>query len=168
LPLSATGKVYNCCTIESLGEIYSGVVKEDKCKTRKRIVMNEQEKRSKEWISIRVKPEEYNKIYKFYQETTCRKLSEYIRKILLKKPIKVNYRDQSAEDLLEMMNQLKNELNAVGNNFNQSIKKLHGLNTIAEIKVWIMINEPLKQTVLKKIEEIRIHMKQIFEQWSQK
>jgi hypothetical protein len=130
--------------------------------------MSEQKKTSKEWISIRVKPEEYNKIYRFYQKTTYRKFSEYIRNTLLQKPSTVVTRNQSAEDFLVTMNQLKNELSTIEGNFNQSIKKLHQLNGFPEIKVWLMINERIKLQVIKKIEEIRQQMAQIYEQWSLK
>jgi hypothetical protein len=130
--------------------------------------MSAQEQPAKELISVRVKPEEYKKIYHFYEGTTCRKFSEYVRRVLLQKPTTVSYRNQSAEDLLVCMNQLKNELNAAGNNFNQAIRKLHQFDSVPEIKVWLLINEPLKQNLLKKIEEIRLQMNQIYEQWSLK
>ena len=46
--------------------------------------MKEENKTPKHWISIRVKPDEYVTIYNLYKATTCRKLSEYVRKVLLK------------------------------------------------------------------------------------
>lgn len=98
--------------------------------------MKEKNKTPKQWISFRVKAEEYNIINGFFESTTCRKLSEYVRKVLLKKPVTVNHRNQSADEILSALNQLKKELSAVGNNFNQSVHKLHTLDTIPEIKLW--------------------------------
>jgi hypothetical protein len=129
--------------------------------------MSEQ-RESKLLISIRVKPEEYKIIYTFYEGTTCRKLSEYVRMVLLKKPVVVKYRNQTAEESLDTMVRLKNELNAIGNNYNQAVKKLHSLNTVPEIKIWILLNEATRQNLVKKIEEIRLQMNKIYELWSQK
>lgn len=130
--------------------------------------MKEQNKTPKNWISFRVKPEEYQVIYRHFEITTCRKLSEYARRVLLEKPVTVNYRNQSADEILSAMYQVKNELNAIGNNFNQAVHKLHTLDTVPEIKVWAMLNESSKQALLHKVEEIRIRMTQIFELWSRK
>jgi hypothetical protein len=130
--------------------------------------MKEENKTPKQWISFRVKPEEYQIIYRHFEATTCRKLSEYARRVLLEKPVTVNYRNQSADEILSAMYQVKNELNAIGNNFNQAVHKLHTLDTVPEIKVWAMLNESSKQALLHKVEEIRIRMTQIFELWSRK
>jgi hypothetical protein len=127
--------------------------------------MKETNKTPKHWISIRVKPQEYQTIYGYYQNTTCRKLSEYIRKVLLNKPVTVTYRNQSADEMLVVMNQLKNELSAVGNNFNQSVKRLHTLDTVPEVRAWAMLNETSKQTLLHKVEEIRQRLNQLYELW---
>src|SRR6478609_11418951 len=83
--------------------------------------------KKKGWISFRVKPEEYDKIHQLLNKTTHRKLSEYARKVLLNKPVIVKYRNESANEILSVLIQLKNELNATGNNFNQAVKKLHTL-----------------------------------------
>lgn len=131
-------------------------------------VMKEENKTPKNWISIRVKPEEYSLIYRHYQQSTCRKLSEYIRKVLLHKPVLINYRNQSADEILSVMNQLKNELSAIGNNLNQSVHRLHMLDTIPEIKTWAAVNEKHKQLLFAKVEEIRLKMIQIYDLWSRK
>jgi hypothetical protein len=130
--------------------------------------MKEQNKPPKQWISIRVKPEEYSTIYRFYMRTTCRKLSEYVRMVLLKEPVTIYYRNQSADEILSAMNQFKNELTAIGNNFNQSVHKLHTLDSVPEIRVWAMLNESSKQTLLGKVEEIRLRMNQLYETCARK
>jgi len=123
--------------------------------------MKEENKRPKRWISIRVKPEEYTTIYNFFKATTCSKLSQYVRKLLLNKPITINYRDQSAAEILTVLNHLKKDLAAVGNNFNQTVHKLHTLDHIEEIKMWAALTESSRQNLLKKVEEIRITMNKI-------
>jgi len=86
----------------------------------------------------------------------------------LSKPIKVTYRNQSADEFLAGMIALKNELNAIGNNFNQAVKHLHSISDPAEIKTWLLLNESTKQAFMNKIEEIKLRMQQLYEIWSQK
>jgi hypothetical protein len=124
--------------------------------------------KQKKWIGFRVKPDEYDQIQRLFKKSTDRKLSEYARKVLLKKPVKINYRNQSANDFLEEMILLKKELNAIGNNLNQSVKRLHSLDSLPEIKIWLQHNEAIRQSFMKKVEEIRLRMNQLYEQWSQK
>jgi MobC-like protein len=130
-------------------------------------VMKDQEP-LKEWISFRVKPEEYDKIYKLFQLTTCRKLSEYSRKVLLNKPVVIKYRNQSADSFLEEMILLKNELSAIGNNFNQAVKRLHSLDTGAQMKSWLIVYDSMHRSFANKVEEIKERLNQIYELWSQK
>ena len=129
--------------------------------------MREQESNKvRNWISFRVKPDEYIQIDKHFRSTTCRKLSDYARKVLLNKPVVVKYRNESADEFLSAMIPLKNELNMIGKNFNQAVKKLHTLNQISEFKMWLVNYESDKQTLLKKVDEITAKLNQLYEQWS--
>jgi hypothetical protein len=130
--------------------------------------MEMQKSKLKAWISFRVQPNEYDIIHSHFQKTTCRKLSEYARKVLLNKPVIVKYRNQSADDFLRDMIKLKNELNAVGNNFNQSVKRLHTLDKITEVKLWLSVTEPKINSLTNDIEEIKTRINQVYELWSQK
>ena len=121
----------------------------------------------KNWISFRVKPEEYKQIHRHFTSTTCRKLSEYARKVLLNKPVVVRYRNQSADEFLSAMIPLKKELNAAGNNFNQAVKKLHPLSQLQEFRTWIINYECEKNRLLQQIDEIKFQMQKMYEKWSQ-
>jgi hypothetical protein len=122
----------------------------------------------KKWFKVRVTEDELRKIKAFSKQTTSRGASNYARNILLQKPVIVKYRNGSADDILSEMIRLKNELNAVGNNFNQVVHRLHTLDKIPEIKLWLLQTEMIRQSFMKKVEEIRMKMIQIHEQWSQK
>jgi hypothetical protein len=132
------------------------------------MVMKESITVRKKWFKVRVTEDELRKIKAFSKTSVCKGASEYARNILLHKPVIVKYRNQSADDILSEMIRLKNEMNAIGNNFNQAVHRLHTLDSVAEIKLWLLQNELLKQSFLKKTEEIRIKMIEIYEQWSQK
>lgn len=62
---------------------------------------------------------------------------------------------------------LRNELNAIGNNFNQAVKKLHTLHKLPEFKSWLITYELEKQTLLNKVDEIKNHIQKIGEKWLQ-
>src|SRR5450759_1588099 len=51
-------------------------------------------------VTVRYKPEELKQVKKAFKNSTCPKISEYIRKASLGKPIVITYRNQSADDFL--------------------------------------------------------------------
>ncbi|MGM8361930.1 plasmid mobilization protein [Flavobacterium sp. ARAG 55.4] len=118
-------------------------------------------------IGLRLLTSEYGKLEKEWKASTCRKLSDYVRKRLFQKPIVTTYRDASLDDFMIETIQLKTELNAIGSNFNQAVKKLHTLQQIPEFKDWI-INYDLQNKILfNKVEEIKKHIQKISEKWLQ-
>jgi len=132
-------------------------------------VMRETKKEVRnKWLHIRLNETEYNTITDQWKKTTSKELSDYARKVLLKKPVLVRYRNQSADEILAEMIRLKNELHAIGNNFNQAVHKLHVLDTIPQIKIWLLVNENLKNSFLKKTDEIKVRMNEIYQLWLQK
>jgi len=118
-------------------------------------------------IGLRLTPDEYAKIEKKWQHSTCRKLSEYVRHSLFEKPIVTTYRNQSADDFMAEMAQLRKELNHVGNNFNQAVKKLHTLQKVTEFKSWLIAYEVEKRTLFNKVDEIKKHIQKMAEKWLQ-
>src|ERR1019366_4529892 len=129
------------------------------------IVMKEAKKVRSKWLTIRLNEEEENKIKKHFGRTTCGNLCEYSREVLLKNPVNILYRNQSADEFLAEMIQLKHELNAIGNNFNQVVHKLHTLYHIPDIKAWAIHNESGKNSFMKKANEILEKANQIYELW---
>ena len=119
------------------------------------------------WLTIRLSEDEEKKLNRFFQRTTSGSLSEYSRDVLLQEPITVLHRNQSADEFLAEMIQLKNELNSIGNNFNQVVKKLHTLDHIPEFKTWVLLNESARNSFFKKVDEIKEKLNQIYHQWSQ-
>ena len=118
-------------------------------------------------IGLRLTPEEYTKIEKKWKASTCRKLSDYVRHHLFDKPVITNYRNQSTDDFMAEMASLRTELNHIGNNFNQAVKRLHTLSQIAEFRSWLIAHEVEKKTLFNKIEEIKKHIQKIAETWLQ-
>jgi hypothetical protein len=119
------------------------------------------------WLHIRLNPQEYDKLHKLFSKTTCRKMSEYARKILLNKPVTEIYRNQSLDDFMAEMMKLRNELNGIGNNFNQAVKKLHTLHQIPEFRDWLKTHEMMHRNLLEKVENIKVYIQKTGEKWLQ-
>ena len=118
-------------------------------------------------LQVRLTSKELEKIQAKFSQSTCRKLSDYVRRVLLDKAITTNQRNQSLDDFMAEMILLRNELNAIGNNFNQTVKRLHALQQIDEIKTWLILNETARQIIARKFDEIKSKVNQIDSQWLQ-
>ena len=118
-------------------------------------------------IGLRLTPAEYAKIERKWKASTCRKLSDYVRHNLFEKPVTSYYRNQSLDDFMAEMALLRNELNHIGNNFNQAVKRLHTLDQITEFKSWLIAYEVEKKTLFNKVDEIKKHVQKIAESWLQ-
>lgn len=121
----------------------------------------------KHFVKTRMNDEELNTVIKFQKQTTEKDMSSYLRKVALQKPIVVAYRNKSADDFLKEMLGLKKELNGIGNNFNQAVHKLHLLDKIPEFRSWVTQYDGLQNKLVNKVEEIRLRMNQVYEQWLQ-
>jgi hypothetical protein len=118
-------------------------------------------------LTIRFTEEDFKKLNIGFKSTTKRKLSAYARSVLLDKPVTVYTRSQSFDDFVAEIMLLRGELKAIGNNFNQAVKKLHLTDSDAGIKTWALLNENSKQIFFKKMEEINLKIAQISDKWSQ-
>lgn len=118
-------------------------------------------------IGLRLTPAEYSKIEKKWKASTCRKLSEYVRDLLFGKPVVTTYRNQSMDDFMAEAARLKKELNAIGNNFNQTVKRLHTLQNIPEFRSWLMAYEVEKKILFNKVDEVKNFLQKMAESWLQ-
>ncbi|MFP9097900.1 plasmid mobilization protein [Flavobacterium sp. RHBU_24] len=127
---------------------------------------NEDSNRTKR-IIFRVSPEEYKKIERKSRASTCASLSDYLRYCVFDKPVVTVYRNGSKDDYLAEMGRLRQELNAIGNNFNQAVKRLHTLHQLPEFRNWLMAFEVEKRTLYNKIDSIKEHLQKLSESWLQ-
>lgn len=119
-------------------------------------------------VVVRMNEQELKQLQKFQKQTTEKKTGSYLRKIALQKPVIVKYRNESADDfLLDMLN-LKRELSSIGNNVNQAVHKLHILERIPEFRDWVQQYDSLQKRLISKVDEIKNRMNQLYEQWLQK
>lgn len=127
--------------------------------------MSEIEQFRNKRVTIRFTQDEYNRLHAAFTKTTGKHLNVYLRSILLNKPVTVRSRNASLDDIMPVLILLKDELNAIGNNFNQLIKRLHSLQQVDDIKTWLVLNEKTKQILLQKVTEIKLKIGQIDDHW---
>ena len=128
---------------------------------------NQGENRSRILLT-RLKPAEFTLLDSRFKKTRFRKLSEYIRSVLLEKPITVTYRDKSMDEVLEELILLRKELNAIGNNLNQAVRNINSAHGHADNGLWVsllgIINSKLEPSII----QIKDRMNKYAEIWSQK
>lgn len=127
--------------------------------------MKEKNTNRTRWLHLRLTSDEMKLLKNRFEKSLCPKLSDYARKNLLQKPIVLKYRNRSVDDLILEISRLRTELNAVGNNYNQTVKKLHSLREIYEVKSWILSSQEDHNRLLEYIETIKIAMIKLIEKW---
>lgn len=120
------------------------------------------------WYNIRLKPDEYQLLEGRFKKTRFRKLSEYMRSVLLDKPITVNYRDKAMDDVLEELILLRRELNAVGTNLNQAVYQINAAHGNADMRLWANLLSVVNSKIEPSIMQIKETMNQYADIWSQK
>jgi len=129
--------------------------------------MKEENKNRTRWLHLRLNSTEYETLQKQFGKSTCRKISDYARKNLLQKPIVLKYRNESLDELMSELTMLRKDLNGIGNNFNQAVKKLHTLVKVSEFKHWVTVYEVEKKILFNSINQIKKHIENLSEKWLQ-
>ncbi len=126
--------------------------------------MTAQKNNRTKWVHLRLLPDEYKALQNKFSRTTCRSLSQFVRAVLLDKPLVATYRNASQDDLLQAMATLTRELSAIGNNVNQSVKKLHTLRE-GEAAGWALQHASESEQLLLKINEAKALLNSMAERW---
>ncbi|MBX2948051.1 MAG: plasmid mobilization relaxosome protein MobC [Crocinitomicaceae bacterium] len=118
-------------------------------------------------VSTRLTEEEFKIIENGWKKSTSLKMSDYFRKVIFNRPVVKTYRNKSLDDFMHEMALLRAELNRIGVNYNQSVKKLHTLRSLPEFKRWMLTNEVEKKTLVNKIDGIKSHIAKFAASWLQ-
>lgn len=118
-------------------------------------------------IYVRLTDREFSTLESRCKNTTCRTISDYVRYCLFSKPITTITRDASADDAITRISQLNRELNAIGSNFNQLVRKVNATSQTAEIKALLLLFESQKKTMFSKIDEVKEQLQKLTEKWLQ-
>ena len=118
-------------------------------------------------VTVRFTPEEFNTINSQFKKSTAKVISDYIRSILLAGKITLYYRNKSLDLLIEELKLLRRELAAVGNNFNQVVKKINSVKDAADLNFWLDMAMLLQKQLLEKTGNINDKIAQISDKWLQ-
>jgi hypothetical protein len=129
--------------------------------------MNEEVNNRCRWLHLRLTQDEYNLLQLHFKKSTCRKMSEYARRILLTEPVIAGYHNQSLDAFMTEAIRLRKELNSIGNNLNQVVKKLHTMQQIGEFRLWIQAFEGDYERVMADITDIKKLIAKISDLWLQ-
>ncbi|WP_346319372.1 plasmid mobilization relaxosome protein MobC [Chitinophaga sp. YIM B06452] len=119
------------------------------------------------WISLRINDQELAELNKRFEATPYHHMSEYIRLLVFEKPVVVRYRSQSMDEFMEQMIVLRVELNAVGNNFNQVVRKLHSVAQVEKFGTWLQVAEEFQKELLDKVTGIQRRIDEFAQIWLQ-
>lgn len=118
--------------------------------------MNNENVKRERWLNTRLSEDEYQTVKTRFQISTFLKMSEYNRSLLLGKPVKINHRNQSMDELMEELILLIQELNYVGHNCNQAVKKINSFVEMPNAHYWkntIDISRDQLEPCIKKIKD---------------
>ncbi|WP_413670085.1 plasmid mobilization relaxosome protein MobC [Mucilaginibacter sp. Mucisp86] len=118
-------------------------------------------------LTVRLTPDEFKTIDGQFKKSTAKIMSDYIRSILLTGKITLYYRNQSLDQLIEELKLLRRELAAIGNNFNQVVKKINSVKEAAELNFWLDMAALLQKQLLEKTASINDKIAQISDKWLQ-
>jgi chromosome segregation ATPase len=110
---------------------------------------------------------EYYTIERKYKTSTCHSLSEYLRKLLLGKPVTIIYRNQSLEDLIEEIVPLNNQINSVRDSVVELLEKLSLQDQIDPLTPSLETLELQINQLCKTVGETKKQIEKITHQWSQ-
>ncbi|MUV04998.1 plasmid mobilization relaxosome protein MobC [Flavobacterium rakeshii] len=98
-------------------------------------------------IHVRLTEKEFTTLESRCKNTTCRSVSEYVRYCLFSKPITTITRNTSTDEAIIQMSYLNRELNAIGSNFNQLVRRVNATSQATEIKGLLLLFENQKKAM---------------------
>lgn len=125
----------------------------------------EENKRNK-WLHIRLTDRELLKLKANFEETVHDNLSEYSRRILLRKAVIGRYRDTGMQELLKELTALKRDLHGLATNYNQLAKKMN-MATDDEIIANRFKVVKLEQSIQETLRQVNRFIDQTAEKWLQ-
>ncbi|NIJ56177.1 plasmid mobilization protein [Dyadobacter arcticus] len=118
-------------------------------------------------VGVRLTLDEYARLEDKCSKTTCRALSEFVRHLIFNRPVTVIERNDSFDKAVLELTRLRKGLTEIGNNFNQSVKRLHTFNQVLELRDWIANYESERMLLFAVLYEIKRQTDKIADQYLQ-
>jgi len=127
--------------------------------------MEKKDETKSKWLHLRLSREEHAKLHKDFKNSTCRSLSEFARKKVMGQLIITTYRNASTDEAMNELIRLRAELNAIGNNYNQVVKKMHTLQSFPEFIAWAASHNLQSEKVASQLETLLLLIQKLGLQW---
>ncbi|HSZ34670.1 MAG TPA: hypothetical protein VK772_15245 [Puia sp.] len=129
--------------------------------------MKEKKRKRSRQFSFVVSEPEYQKIEALYKRSTCQSINDYARSVALHKPVVMKIRNESAENFLQLIIPIKNQLESAATQFTRSLTKLQSLESAHSIKAWCDVPQHSPVELLAQIEILRQLMNHYYIQCTQ-
>lgn len=127
--------------------------------------MAEQKEKRVRIVGVRLTVAEFGELEKGWRKTDCRKLSDYVRRLVFGKPVVRTVRNKSQDELMAELIVLRKELNAIGVNFNQAVHRLHRLDHAPQMQDWVARFEGSKDIFFDLLNEVVVQVEKVAEVW---
>ncbi len=119
----------------------------------------------KKRVYVRLTDKEFTTLESRLKATTCNKLSDYVRRCLFDKPITTITRDAAIDDLIVKMSQMNFELNAIGSNFNQLVKRMNTSFQTTNFSDALSLVTMQRDAITRKMEDVKNELQKLAEKW---
>jgi uncharacterized protein YgfB (UPF0149 family) len=106
-------------------------------------------------ITLRLSLEEFDNLQGKLLSSTCQDLNELLHGIIQNGAVATGDRSPSVDDFMAVATGIKNELNAIGKNFNQAVKRLHQIYYQSSMKDDVETYDAAQFSLIQNIEEIK-------------
>lgn len=127
--------------------------------------MKKRDPKKDRWLHVRLSEIDYEILYKHFQQSTRKKISDYIRDLIVQRKVTIKSRNASLDDFMDEMILLRTELNALGNNFNQIVKKVNSATETKERVTWYSVATSLQKELLEKVNSIKVKLDNFSDLW---
>lgn len=118
-------------------------------------------------VGVRFTNEEFQKLQEKSRHSTTPQLSEFIRRCVFDKPIVIKHRNQSLDEFMAMLMELRKELNAIGNNFNQSVRQINTFKDVQAVQHFAQSYATDRDELFNRVDRIEERIHQIADLWLQ-
>ena len=106
-------------------------------------------------VTVRFKKTEFDRIKARVGHTYSGEMAAYFRLVLLEKPIRILHRNQSLDDHIKELSRMRSELNALGKNFNQVVKKVNATAGKPAFSFWVQQATSMEKELLRRVAAIQ-------------
>jgi hypothetical protein len=119
------------------------------------------------YICFRIDIDQYDLLRENCKLTTCRSLSQYIRKLILAGPVTVNYRNATLEEIIIELSALRGQLADASSAFESAVDQLARFQSAQHLGSWLLRFETEKRDLFGQIASINEYIKKTAKQWLQ-